>query len=151
MTETERKRVTHRALKRACLTGESIRASLLAEGFPENPPDALEAAAARCCVSAACRGCGLPLGADTFAVWTTYWQALYAGCHAACRDAGMKAEAFECQVIDADCNDCAHFRRVSGNKGTCAKTGADVAANPVFASCLPCFEHRKSAPMPGDE
>ena len=31
--------------------------------------------------------------------------------HKACKQQAMKDEAYECQVIDADCNDCRHFDR----------------------------------------
>jgi hypothetical protein len=58
-----------------------------------------------------CRGCDAVIEAGAFAVWNTYWTAMWAPCHAGCREEGMRAEAFECQCIDADCNDCRHFQR----------------------------------------
>lgn len=116
-----------------------------------------------------CRGCGAVIEAAQFAVWHTYWGAMLAPCHAACREAGMKAEAYECQCIDADCNDCRHFKRGEVIKrwlscmedgkpsmrlvnmglvtGHCLKLNLPVMAQPNKWSGLPCFEHRRS-PQP---
>jgi len=38
-------------------------------------------------------------------------------CHRSCKRAGYRREAFDCQCIDAACNDCKHFQR----DGTYAK------------------------------
>ena len=60
-------------------------------------------------------------------------------------------EAYECQKIDADCNDCGYFKR--GNivqhgiasiwNGVCNKFNKDVKAYPNFCSGHECFVHRK--------
>lgn len=115
-----------------------------------------------------CRGCGAVIEAAQFAVWHTYWGAMLAPCHAACREAGMKAEAYECQCIDADCNDCRHYkrgsiapkivsklRRTDGRiemvthqpnwiDGWCDKLNKPTVAQPNKWSGLPCFEHRRT-------
>ena len=57
----------------------------------------------------------------------------------------------EMQTIDADCNDCIHFRRGAMKKGlgltcfqgTCAKLEKPVLAWPMQYSGHPCFEHRR--------
>jgi hypothetical protein len=112
-------------------------------------------------LSATCRGCNRAVEAAAFAVWNTYWTPMWAPCHAGCREAGMKAEAYECQCIDADCNDCRHYQRnvvtnpempqnpqlfapLGGVRGNCLKYSRTVTANPKRASCNPCFEHRRS-------
>ncbi len=56
------------------------------------------------------------------------------------------------QTIDADCNDCKHFKRGEFHRspgldwfeGHCMKFDKDVHAYPMQFSGLPCFEHRKS-------
>jgi hypothetical protein len=113
-------------------------------------------------ISQTCRGCGEEVHANNFSIWHTYWQALWAPCHEGCRDVGMKEESYECQCIDADCNDCRHFQRgvtvphdaetnknaflplIGGVKGNCLKRSENVVANPKRASCNECFEHRRS-------
>lgn len=57
-------------------------------------------------------------------------------------------EVYECQCIDADCNDCGYFERVGMvNKGMwvgrCKKYNEDVPAYPNFCSGHDCFVHRK--------
>lgn len=111
-------------------------------------------------ISNSCRACSAIITSRDFAVLHTYWQAMWAPCHAGCREAGMKAEAYECQCIDADCNDCRHFQRnvtpnpdmppnqqlfppIGGVRGNCLKFGHTVIANPKHASCNSCFEHRR--------
>ena len=104
----------------------------------------------------------------TYAYWDTrpvedrqkFW------CHAGCKDAGVRAEAFECQLIDADCNDCRHFQRgevvkrwlsCMENKkpsmalvnmgwitGHCQKFNRPTVAQPNKWSGLECFEHRRA-------
>lgn len=69
-------------------------------------------------------------------------------CHKSCKADGVKAEAYECQKIDADCNDCKHFVRGSylGNSvysGACSKFNKAVKAYPNKCTSNECFEHRK--------
>jgi len=57
----------------------------------------------------------------------------------------------EMQTIDADCNDCRHFKRGKMEKssgltmfhGTCGIDGRDVRAWPMQFSGHSCFEHRR--------
>lgn len=79
----------------------------------------------------------------------------------------QKNEAYECQIIDADCNDCKHFKRgsrrlVRGDNvktedgeytrilvdkdvfyGHCAKFDTPTMAAVNHATGRPCFEHRR--------
>lgn len=57
------------------------------------------------------------------------------------------------QTIDADCNDCRHFRRGAMTKvggltcfeGHCLKLDKPTKAWPMQYSGHPCFEHRRAA------
>lgn len=114
-----------------------------------------------------CRYCNQPITDEpptlAFAYWQVYGkrhQPSYP-CHATCKQDGARQEAYACQCLDADCNDCLHFQRgphqderafpsptgkvllKADHPGHCAKFGKPVAAHPNFASLLPCFEHRR--------
>lgn len=115
-----------------------------------------------------CRYCDLPVAESERATTHSYWQGLPFDCHKSCKDAGVKQEAFDCQVIDADCNDCKHFKRgkirpiqISRYKnfrgemvevifkpeifdGHCLKFDRTTKAFPNKWSNLECFEHRRS-------
>ena len=60
-------------------------------------------------------------------------------------------DIIEMQKIDADCNDCAHFRRgklakwpgITMFEGRCAKFDKPAKAFPVQYSGHKCFEHRR--------
>ena len=87
-------------------------------------------------------------------------------CHAECKIEGIKSEAFDCQMIDADCNDCRHFQRgqvvkrwlscIENKKpsmrlvnmgiitGHCAKFNRPTTAQPNKWTGLECFEHRRA-------
>lgn len=104
-----------------------------------------------------CSHCGQPVlreNADILAAYWThsdlgpFWQVV----HKECKILGRNEEALACQRLDADCNDCKHFQRGVNvapewawrdHPGWCAKLSKPVAAQPNFASLLPCFEHRK--------
>lgn len=97
-----------------------------------------------------CRYCDKPIteGVNVF----SYWSAVRFQAHAACAVEGYRQEAYDCQVLDADCNDCRQFQRgrlVSKGiwSGRCAKTDNEVRAYPNFCSGHACFEHRR-APGP---
>lgn len=116
----------------------------------------------------ACRYCDKPL-AEADAVKTlAYWNQTPDVCHKDCKAAGEKQEAFDCQVIDADCNDCRHYKRgklapkvISDMKtpdgrsvqvthqpnviigGHCLKFDRPTLANPNKWSGWECFEHRR--------
>ena len=98
-----------------------------------------------------CRYCDQPV-ADGVPVFS-YWNAFRFMAHPACAKDGYRQEAYECQVIDADCNDCRHFQRGSMLSkgiwsGLCSKDGSSVLAYPNFCSGHPCFEHRRTSPRP---
>lgn len=96
-----------------------------------------------------CRYCGKVVKEDDAEITYSYWNAFWFMCHKQCKDNGYKAEAVECQEIDADCNDCKDFKRQDGTKGICLKTGKDVVASANFCSNKPCFEHRKKDDING--
>lgn len=103
-----------------------------------------------------CRYCGQPIAAGTAVVTFAYWdwglpqakrEKFY--CHAQCKAAGLKHEAFECQRIDADCNDCKHFARgqiigTNAIAGQCLKFNKATVAWPNKWRGLDCFEHRRA-------
>lgn len=95
-----------------------------------------------------------------------YWTSCDQMAHPECLDAGFKQEAYECQKLDADCNDCMYFHaNVNGRdirRGTCGRGAKhpdlpvqaidalvggwpNVVARPVFCSGYPCFVHRRDA------
>lgn len=98
-----------------------------------------------------CRYCDQELS-DTDKVTTySYWQAVKFDCHKGCKVQGEKDEAFECQCLDASCNDCKHFKREKevggipkGWLGDCLKFGEKVVAIPKHCMAMPCFEHRRA-------
>ena len=114
-----------------------------------------------------CRYCGEMVSEADYAVTHSYWRAIMDVSHKACEAKGRADEAYECQLIDADCNDCKHFRRGSralyrGDKantedgeyvrihvqkdafhGHCCKLNKPTTAFVNFASGHPCFEHRR--------
>jgi hypothetical protein len=98
----------------------------------------------------------------------SYWSGFPFICHKSCKDEGVKLEAFDCQMIDADCNDCKHYQRgvlapetVSQLKrtdgrivevvhkpnvfigGRCLKFNRTTVASPNKWSGYECFEHRR--------
>lgn len=95
----------------------------------------------------------------------SYWQGLPMPYHKECRQAGIKQEAYDCQCIDADCNDCRHFKRGEVVKrmlscmedgkpsmrlvnmgivrGHCLKFDRATEAYPKKWTGRECFEHRR--------
>lgn len=115
-----------------------------------------------------CRYCGLEVAQVDKVVTHSYWGGFPFVCHRACKDAGVRAEAYECQVLDANCNDCRHYQRgklaakvvstittKDGRKeevthqpnvfigGHCLKFDKPVTAEPNKWSGMVCFEHRR--------
>ena len=93
-----------------------------------------------------CRVCGTRVERKDFEVYFTYWTFPGVGprwccAHRDCVKAGYAQEAYECQCIDADCNDCKHFDRPNSH---CRKLDKPTKANPGQATCHPCFEHRRN-------
>lgn len=111
------------------------------EGFP---PKHLAAAK----LAPNCRYCSKPVEESEVVMTASYWSSFPDICHAVCKDAGEREEAFECQKIDADCNDCKHlvstYDGPEVRKGNCLKFSKPVTARPNFCSNLPCFEHRRA-------
>jgi hypothetical protein len=105
--------------------------------------------------SAVCRYCRQPVAEGEGVPTTSYWGAVKDVCHPACKRDGERAEALECQTIDADCNDCRHFRAYRRDEpgyavtkhartGWCEHHDRETTAFPVFCSGHPCFVHRRS-------
>ena len=102
-----------------------------------------------------CRACGFTFSSESKIAWgNTYWQGIgVAFCSKESARATLKDEAIECQTIDADCNDCIHFKRgemlakgaASAFSGHCMKFDKPTIAYPNFATGHKCFEHRKAA------
>lgn len=108
-------------------------------------------------VATICRHCRKPVEREDADILAAYWThsdlgPLWQVVHKECKIPGRNEEALLCQRLDADCNDCGHFQRGVNvapewawrdHPGWCAKLSKPVAAQPNFASLLPCFEHRK--------
>src|SRR5687768_13689028 len=58
-----------------------------------------------------CRYCSIPLTEMESVTTLSYWLGVKHPCHSQCKQTGERGEAIECQSIDADCNDCKHFKR----------------------------------------
>ena len=114
-----------------------------------------------------CRYCSQPVNRSDAVVTCSYWQGMKFVSHKACKVAGEKVEALECQTIDADCNDCRHFKRghlvphaphvqktiddgdVPGFgtetwTGNCLKFDRPTTAFPKKWTGRECFDHRRS-------
>jgi hypothetical protein len=112
-----------------------------------------------------CRYCEQAVAPDEAVPTVSYWKAVPFVAHPACRVAGYKREAYECQCLDADCNDCTFFTRsrMVGKEiwiGRCANAarqpqghakldGESVHAFPNFSSGHPCFVHRRQQEYDG--
>jgi len=115
-----------------------------------------------------CRYCDQSIDADPVKT-VAYWGATPDWCHRQCKESGVKREAYECQLIDADCNDCRHYKRgrlaperVSVIKtrdgrfeevrfqpnlfigGHCLKLDKPTDACPNKWTGHECFEHRRA-------
>ena len=104
-----------------------------------------------------CRFCGKELGKDKIPV-RAYWYRNYRltkeeqdnrlfYSHKNCLENGKNEEAYLCQCIDADCNDCKYFTGTGfiGKEiriGHCDKLHKEVKAYPNFCSGHECFIHR---------
>jgi len=120
-------------------------------------------------VNQICRYCAKPIADGEAAPTFAYWFATPFVCHPACKDAGIRQEAYECQLIDADCNDCKHYKRgklapimISHVRmpnglieevrhqpnviigGHCLKFDEPTTAYPNKWTGRPCFEHRRA-------
>jgi hypothetical protein len=95
-----------------------------------------------------CRYCDQPLAYEEAVVTRAYWWGNYFLCHERCKAPGEREEALECQKIDADCNDCRHFKRERAGKftgsGVCLKFNQQTESYPHMSTGRPCFEHRRA-------
>lgn len=113
-----------------------------------------------------CRYCDGEIPEQELVTTHSYWGGSPFPCHKQCKDAGIKQEAFDCQLIDADCNDCKYFKRGEVVKrllscmengkssmklvnmgfinGHCLKFDRLTQAQPNKWSGLECFEHRRT-------
>lgn len=132
MLKSEEKQRRKEVFKQACLEG--VTTILLQE----------ETWLTDCLLSAVCRKCDLPIKSEDFAIWTTYWGSRWAACHKQCREEGMRSEAYECQCLDAACNDCKNFSRVEQGTGTCLKFNKTVSTTSNWFEGRDCFEHRRN-------
>ena len=117
-----------------------------------------------------CRYCDLPVAPEDTSITHAYWGGSPFVCHRECKHDGLRREAYECQLIDSDCNDCAHYRRgklapavisllktPDGRTAQvrhqpnvflnwhCLKFDRPTMAFPNKWSGWPCFEHRRAA------
>lgn len=98
-----------------------------------------------------CRYCGEQVYLDEdYSTTSGYWSSQVFPCHGACKANGIKEEAYVCQLIDADCNDCKFFVRGEYIKppykyfnGVCSKYNRQTKAFPVTYTGHQCFEHRR--------
>ena len=115
----------------------------------------------------ACRYCDKPMDDRSIVRTQSYWSAMADFCHRECKAAGEKQEALDCQMIDADCNNCRHYQRgkiapkiISKLKtedgrivdvifnpeyyigGACLKFNVPTLAQPNKWTGHECFEHR---------
>lgn len=79
-----------------------------------------------------------------------YWFGTEFVSHRHCQLQGEKQEAIDCQIIDADCNDCKYFVRgqridsvPKGQRGQCLKFNKPTVAYPHTWTGRDCFEHRR--------
>lgn len=67
-------------------------------------------------ISLSCRHCGKPVRREESGVIVGYWTPIWFIAHKECEKLGKADEAYQCQKIDRDCNDCKHFERGQRNK-----------------------------------
>lgn len=63
-----------------------------------------------------CRHCDKEVMREDADVIVGYWTPVWFIAHKDCVRIGKSEEAYACQKIDADCNDCRHFQRQHHNK-----------------------------------
>lgn len=114
-------------------------------------------------ISDNCRHCKEKVTEDEFDIHVGYWTPIWYPVHKNCAKACRAEEAYECQKIDAGCNDCKFFQRntvqsetkadtavnqffprINTIPGYCTRNNFQVEATPVSYQGMPCFEHRKN-------
>ena len=107
-----------------------------------------------------CRYCKQTIEPNDLELAVSYWTLtgqgpLWEPCHKGCKAEGYKREAYECQCVDGDCNDCRHFLRDQGQTGriafmgTCQRFHLPTVGRPNHASDMPCFTHRRATEETG--
>ena len=83
-------------------------------------------------------------------IYHSYWGAVWIPTHKVCKPLLSSETAYECQKIDANCNDCKFFTATESHKGIGTSwrdgicvNGHDAHAQPNFWQGNKCFEHRK--------
>ena len=97
--------------------------------------------------STTCRYCNTEVSRNDADVAYSYWLIMgttsaWFICHIMCKTAGYAAEAYECQCLDANCNDCFFLDR---EQLSCKNTGEPTRPVPNMPGLMPCFKHRKDA------
>jgi len=96
-----------------------------------------------------CGHCNSEIENYHFAYISSYWVPnSWKPCHKNCTKEYLSSETYECQNLDADCNDCIHFKREKEigkgiYKGDCLKYNKPTKAYPNTSTGNKCFEHRK--------
>jgi len=97
-----------------------------------------------------CRYCNKLIDDADWVTTLAYWNQTPDVCHSGCKQSGERQEAIDCQTIDADCNDCKHFKRgqIIGGipkaiSGRCLLDDTVTYAYPHFWTGKECFEHRR--------
>jgi len=111
-------------------------------------------------VGTTCRYCGEHVEEGSALIASSYWVpggAFWQVCHAGCQKEGSRSEAYECQCVDADCNDCTYLTRGERHGkgawvGTCGNAAREpryllpdgrILAHSQLATGHPCFVHRR--------
>jgi hypothetical protein len=98
-----------------------------------------------------CKFCGKYTERSEADIVHGYWTPLMGLTHKLCKKEGYANEAYECQKIDMNCNECKHFSRGDSLgsgifSGYCNKLNKPTEAQSNFSSREwhgECFEHRK--------
>ena len=110
-----------------------------------------------------CYYCKKELKEKDCVITAAYWSGFWMVCHKECKESGEKEQAYECQLIDRDCNDCFYFNRMYNVDkwhwlGSCSNENRKpfrpasnyepyldnlVLAQPCTPTLHECFLHRK--------
>jgi hypothetical protein len=82
-----------------------------------------------------CRYCNKPVTSENIEITQSYWGSSNNGvyfypCQSKCKEKGYADEKYECQCIDAACNDCKNFECIENKKdyrlGNCRKKNIQI-------------------------
>lgn len=96
-----------------------------------------------------CRYCKQLIDNESKELTYSYWSNCFKQgpiwyiCHKNCQKDGYKDEVYECQKIDANCNDCTFFERKKICIGWCMKYQKEVISSNDLFQGNDCFIHRK--------